>query len=259
MTRTSGEGPFLIKRPFWKAAAAVALAPAAAFSFANTHATGARHLVTQVPVRAMTVDAAPPRVATQGLVTEPVAAATAVSDELPLHSAYTAARLQHARALIAAERAAERRAAERRAAQRRAAQRRAAQRAAARARAAAAHARVELAARAQPKAVAAPAAAAAAAPAAAGSWQQIVASLAGSGAGCLDNIIERESGGDVSATNPDGAYGIPQALPGSKMASAGADWQTNPETQIRWMIGYTNQTYGSPCAAWAHEQAAGSY
>ena len=43
------------------------------------------------------------------------------------------------------------------------------------------------------------------------------------------------------------------------MASAGADWQTNPETQIRWMIGYTDQTYGSPCAAWAHEQAVGSY
>ena len=77
--------------------------------------------------------------------------------------------------------------------------------------------------------------------AAGGSWQQIVASLAGRGAGCLDNIIERESGGNVSATNPDGAYGIPQALPGSKMASAGADWQTNPGTQIRWMIGYTNR------------------
>ena len=186
----------------------MALAPAAAFSFANTHATGARHLVTQVQVRAMPVDAAPPRVTTPGLGTEPVAAAAAVSDELLLHTAITTARLQHTRALIAAERAAEQRAAERPAAQRRAAQR-----AAARARAAATRARVELVAQAQPKAAAAPAAAAAA-PAAAGSWQQIVASLAGSGAGCLDNIIERESGGDVSATNPDGALRHPAGFAG---------------------------------------------
>jgi hypothetical protein len=231
------------KRPFWKAAAAVALAPAAAFSFANMHATAARHLaVPQAAVRAVTVGAAPLGVTNPGLVIEPVVVAAPVPDELLLHTAITTARLQHTQALIAAARA--RAAAQRAAAARRAAQRRAAAQAAA-------PARVELVAQAQPQA--------AAVPAAAGSWQQIVASLAGGGAGCLDNIIERESGGNVSATNPDGAYGIPQALPGSKMASAGADWQTNPTTQIRWMIGYTNQTYGSPCAAWSHEEAIGSY
>ena len=82
--------------------------------------------------------------------------------------------------------------------------------------------------------------------AAGGSWRQIVASLAGRGAGCLDNIIERESGGNVSAMNPDGAYGIPQALPGRRWPPPAPTGRTNPKTQIRWMIGYTNQTYGSP-------------
>jgi hypothetical protein len=78
---------------------------------------------------------------------------------------------------------------------------------------------------------------------------------------CLATIIEREgSGGDPHATNPStGAYGIPQALPGSKMASAGADWATNPATQIRWMIGYVNGRYGGSCAALAHSYAYGWY
>jgi len=77
---------------------------------------------------------------------------------------------------------------------------------------------------------------------------------------CLDNLWTRESGWNVYATNPtSGAYGIPQALPGSKMASAGADWQTNPATQIRWGLGYIQATYGSPCGAWAHETAYGWY
>ena len=58
------------------------------------------------------------------------------------------------------------------------------------------------------------------------------------------DLIYRESGCRVNASNPSGAYGIPQALPGSKMASAGADWETNPVTQIRWMIGYVNGRYG---------------
>ena len=59
-----------------------------------------------------------------------------------------------------------------------------------------------------------------------------------------------------SATNPSsGAYGIPQSLPASKMASAGADWQTNPATQIAWGLGYIQGRYGSPCGAWAHSQA----
>ena len=57
------------------------------------------------------------------------------------------------------------------------------------------------------------------------------------------DIIYRESGCRVDAANASGAYGIPQALPGSKMAAAGADWETNPVTQIRWMSGYVSR-YG---------------
>lgn len=77
--------------------------------------------------------------------------------------------------------------------------------------------------------------------------------------GCLDNIWTRESGWRYNAENASGAYGIPQALPGSKMASAGADWATNPATQIRWGIGYIKSTYGSPCDAWAFWQGHGWY
>jgi hypothetical protein len=73
--------------------------------------------------------------------------------------------------------------------------------------------------------------------------------------GCLNNIWTRESGWRYNAANASGAYGIPQALPGSKMASAGADWLTNPATQIRWGIGYIKQRYGSPCNAWVFWQA----
>jgi hypothetical protein len=77
---------------------------------------------------------------------------------------------------------------------------------------------------------------------------------------CLDALWARESGWDHYASNPSsGAYGIPQALPGSKMASAGADWQTNPATQIRWGLGYIRGSYGSPCGAWSHSQATGWY
>jgi hypothetical protein len=72
---------------------------------------------------------------------------------------------------------------------------------------------------------------------------------------CLNNIWTRESGWVYNAENPSGAYGIPQALPGSKMASAGPDWQTNPATQIRWGLGYIKSTYGDPCSAWAFWQA----
>ena len=77
--------------------------------------------------------------------------------------------------------------------------------------------------------------------------------------GCLNAIWTRESGWRYNAANASGAYGIPQALPGSKMASAGADWQTNPATQIRWGLGYIKSTYGSPCNAWAFWQAHGYY
>jgi len=78
--------------------------------------------------------------------------------------------------------------------------------------------------------------------------------------GCLSELIERESGWDVTATNPStGAYGLPQALPGSRMATAGPDWATNPQTQIRWMLGYVAGRYGGSCAALAFQQAHGWY
>ena len=66
---------------------------------------------------------------------------------------------------------------------------------------------------------------------------------------CLVDLWNGESGWSWSAANPSsGAYGIPQALPGWKMASAGSDWLTNPATQIQWGMGYIKQVYGSPCA-----------
>ncbi|WP_436776090.1 transglycosylase SLT domain-containing protein [Yinghuangia sp. YIM S09857] len=73
---------------------------------------------------------------------------------------------------------------------------------------------------------------------------------------CFSNIVQKESGWRVTATNPSsGAYGLVQALPGSKMASAGADWRTNPATQIKWGLNYMNSRYGSPCDAWAFWQS----
>ncbi|UGY93416.1 transglycosylase SLT domain-containing protein [Streptomyces gobiensis] len=73
---------------------------------------------------------------------------------------------------------------------------------------------------------------------------------------CFSNIVERESGWNYKAQNPSsGAYGLVQALPGSKMASAGADWRTNPATQIKWGLNYMNDRYGSPCGAWEFWQA----
>ena len=78
--------------------------------------------------------------------------------------------------------------------------------------------------------------------------------------GCLNDLWDRESGWNPYAANPaSGAYGIPQALPGAKMATAGADWQANPATQIHWGLGYIQSSYGSPCAAWAHETSSGWY
>ncbi|KRV47016.1 transglycosylase domain-containing protein [Wenjunlia vitaminophila] len=73
---------------------------------------------------------------------------------------------------------------------------------------------------------------------------------------CFSNIVDHESGWNYQAVNPSsGAYGLVQALPGSKMASAGADWQTNPATQIKWGLSYMNERYGSPCGAWSFWQA----
>jgi hypothetical protein len=77
--------------------------------------------------------------------------------------------------------------------------------------------------------------------------------------GCLLDLWNHESGWRYDAENPSGAYGIPQADPGSKMASAGADWETNPATQIRWGLGYIKELYGNPCNAWAFDDRNGYY
>ncbi|MFD2027940.1 G5 domain-containing protein [Promicromonospora aerolata] len=77
---------------------------------------------------------------------------------------------------------------------------------------------------------------------------------------CLELLWERESGWNYQAANPSsGAYGIPQALPGSKMGSAGSDWATNPATQIEWGLGYIADRYGTPCGAWGHSESVGWY
>ena len=106
----------------------------------------------------------------------------------------------------------------------------------------------------------------AAASAASGSPQQIAQAMlasfgwSSSQFSCLDPLWAHESGWSVTAYNSgSGAYGIPQALPGSRMASAGPNWQTNAATQIRWGLEYIKGTYGSPCGAWGHEQSTGWY
>jgi hypothetical protein len=172
---------------------------------------------------------------------------TAVQTSRELHRLQARAQAAH-EALIVRQRAAERQAAaRRRAAQRQAAERQAAQRQAA-TRSVAKNAPVT----------------ASAAPS--GSPQQIAMAMlaqfgwSSSQFSCLDPLWERESGWNPYASNPSsGAYGIPQALPGAKMASAGSDWATDAATQIRWGLGYIKATYGSPCAAWSHETADGWY
>ncbi|WP_158252601.1 hypothetical protein [Cryobacterium sp. Y57] len=78
--------------------------------------------------------------------------------------------------------------------------------------------------------------------------------------GCLVSLWEKESRWNVNAYNASsGATGIPQALPGNKMASAGADWQTNPATQISWGLGYIASRYSTPCDAWDKSEASGWY
>ncbi|MCY7288226.1 MAG: lytic transglycosylase domain-containing protein [Cryobacterium sp.] len=78
--------------------------------------------------------------------------------------------------------------------------------------------------------------------------------------GCLVSLWNKESGWNVNAYNASsGATGIPQALPGSKMASAGADWATNPATQISWGLSYIAERYGSACGAWNKSVASGWY
>jgi hypothetical protein len=72
---------------------------------------------------------------------------------------------------------------------------------------------------------------------------------------CLDALWTNESEWEVHAQNASGAYGIPQALPGPRMADAGSDWRGNPVTQIRWGLDYIGQRRGTPCGAWAYWRA----
>jgi resuscitation-promoting factor RpfB len=103
------------------------------------------------------------------------------------------------------------------------------------------------------------------APVPTGSAQSIARSLvsahgwSGDQFSCLVQLWNRESGWSTHAANSSGAYGIPQALPGSKMSSAGPDWQSNAGTQIKWGLGYISARYGSPCGAWGHSQSTGWY
>jgi hypothetical protein len=77
---------------------------------------------------------------------------------------------------------------------------------------------------------------------------------------CLYDLWQQESGWNVYADNPSsGAYGIPQSLPGDKMATVASDWETDPKTQIIWGLGYIKSTYGTPCAAWNNEVEYGYY
>lgn len=91
--------------------------------------------------------------------------------------------------------------------------------------------------------------------------QQMAAARGWTGAQwtALNNIVMAESSWSTTASNPSGAYGIPQALPGSKMASAGANWKTSAATQIKWMLDYIASTYGTPVRAWQFHLANGWY
>ena len=172
---------------------------------------------------------------------------------------------------VVAKAGAARAAAARAAAAKAAAQRAAAEKAAAKAaaaRAAAQQAAAQQAQQTQPTQPAQPAqtAQATAVTTPSGSPQQVAEQMLGqfgwstSQFSCLQPLWAQESGWSVTAQNPSsGAYGIPQALPGSKMASAGGDWATNAATQISWGLSYIKNTYGSPCGAWDHEQADGWY
>ncbi|WP_194396506.1 phospholipase [Microbacterium atlanticum] len=93
--------------------------------------------------------------------------------------------------------------------------------------------------------------------------RQMAASQYGWGDGefsCLDSLWDKESDWNYEAYNTSsGATGIPQSLPGDKMATFGADWQTNATTQIAWGLDYIKRAYGTPCAAWGHSQATDWY
>jgi hypothetical protein len=198
-----------------------------------------------------------------------------VTGQLVLLQAAHRAAVAHAAAVAAAARAAAARAAAERAAAARAA-RLAAQREAARLAAQREAARQAAAQAAEQSAAQQPAAQQASTPQAApaskpaekvpsGSAEQIAQQLLAQDGwagqfGCLYSLWERESGWNMYAENPSsGAYGIPQSLPGSKMASAGSDWATDAATQIRWGLSYIRSVYGSPCGAWSHEESSGWY
>jgi hypothetical protein len=92
--------------------------------------------------------------------------------------------------------------------------------------------------------------------------QSIMASTYGWGGDqfqCLNSLWTKESNWSYTAYNSSGATGIPQALPGSKMASFGTDWDTNATTQIKWGLDYISRSYGTPCAAWSHSQSSNWY
>jgi hypothetical protein len=77
---------------------------------------------------------------------------------------------------------------------------------------------------------------------------------------CLEKLWTRESNWNTRSENKSsGAYGIPQALPGDRMATYGSDWRTNPVTQIKWGLNYIKNRYKTPCGAWAHSEASGWY
>lgn len=92
--------------------------------------------------------------------------------------------------------------------------------------------------------------------------RKMMSSRYGWGAGqfsCLNSLWNHESGWNAHAANSSGAYGIPQALPGAKMSSMGADWRDNPATQIAWGLSYVKSSYSTPCGAWSAFQSKGWY
>ena len=223
-----------------------------------TLAVAAATSVASVAVASGVAMAAPDATAGQAMSVLPAARSVTSQPAGQVGLANPVRQLEGDKALLAALAARRQAIAERRAAARRAAAQRAAQQ-----RAAARRAAQQQAQQAQ-QATGSTANASSATPT--GSPQQIALAMLGSFGwpasefGCLQSLWNAESGWNPYASNPSsGAYGIPQALPGSKMASAGPDWQTNAATQISWGLGYIKQVYGSPCSAWSHEQSSGWY
>lgn len=180
-------------------------------------------------------------------------AATALQPEAAEASADAAAAKKAAPADQARQAAADQKAAAAKAAAKKAADRKAAEKRAAAETAKKRAAQEAAAAKAAEEKAAAEAQASRNDPAAAKAYAQGALASFGWGAGelgCLERLWHKESEWSLGATNPSsGAYGIPQALPGDKMAAAGDDWQTNFQTQVDWGLGYIESRYGTPCAA----------